>query len=64
VGPGTFDWQGSSNSYWFLCRNPGPYGYQVKKFVGGTQDWDLCLSGIQLVALDYSGPEPADGAYV
>ena len=58
VGPGTFNWIGSSNPTWFLCPRPGP-GYQVLKFVGGNEDWNLCLNGIQLVALDYTGPDPA-----
>jgi hypothetical protein len=63
AGTGTFQWIGSDNSYWFLCPRPGP-GYQVLKYVGGYEDWDLCLSGIQLVALDYGGVSPAAGEYL
>ncbi|CZR59136.1 uncharacterized protein PAC_09028 [Phialocephala subalpina] len=66
AGPGlegTFNWIGSENDYWFLCSRPGP-GYQVMKYVGGTENWDLCLSGIQLVALDWAGSGPAAGEYL
>lgn len=34
------------------------------KDVGGYENWDLCLSGVQLVALDYSGISPAAGVYL
>jgi len=63
VNAGSFNWQGSSNDYWFLCPRPGP-GYQIMKYVGGSENWNACLSGIQLVALDYTGASPAAGEYL
>lgn len=63
AGPASFNWIGSSNDYWFLCPRPGP-GYQVMKYVGGTENWNACLSGIQLIALDYTGKNPAAGVYL
>lgn len=62
AGTGTFQWTGSSNSFWFLCPRPGP-GYQVMKFVGGYENWNACVV-VQLIALDYSGPSPAAGEYI
>jgi len=62
AGPGSFSWEGSTNSYWFLCPRPGS-GYQVMKLVGGTENWNLCVV-VQLVALDYTGPSPAAGVYL
>lgn len=63
AGPGTFNWLGSfGNDYWFLCPRSGP-GYQVMHFVGGAENWGNCLSGIQLIALDYGGVSPAAGVY-
>ena len=32
-------------------------------FVGGAENWGNCLSGIQLIALDYGGVSPAAGVY-
>lgn len=32
--------------------------------VGGLENWNLCLSGIQLVALDYGGVSPGAGEYL
>ncbi|KAF8865947.1 hypothetical protein BDZ45DRAFT_668354 [Acephala macrosclerotiorum] len=63
AGPGTFNWIGSENDYWFLCPRPGP-GYQVMKYVGGCKNWNNCLSGIQLVALDWAGSGPATREYL
>jgi len=61
---GTFQWIGiDSNPYWFACPRPGS-GYQVLKDVGGTENWSACVSGLQLVALDYSGVSPAAGVYL
>ena len=34
------------------------------KNVGGFENWSACLSGLQLVALDYSGDSPAAGVYL
>lgn len=34
------------------------------KYVGGNENWSLYLSGIQLVALDYTGSGPAAGEYL
>lgn len=63
---GNFQWIGTAaggNPSWFACPRPGP-GYQVMKDVGGYENWNLCLSGLQLVALDYSGVSPAAGVYL
>lgn len=51
---GSFNRGGSENSGWFLCSRPGP-GYQVMKHVGGNENWNLCLGGLDLVALDWAG---------
>ena len=32
--------------------------------VGGYEDWGRCKSGIDMIALDYSGPSPAAGIYL
>jgi hypothetical protein len=61
----TFQWTGtagSGNSYWFACPRTGG-AYQVMKMVGGTENWNTCLSGLQLVALDYEGASPATVVY-
>lgn len=34
------------------------------KYVGGNENWNSCLSGIQLVALDWTGSGPAAGEYL
>lgn len=60
----TFNWNGvASNDYWGLCPAAG-LGYQVFKFVGGKLDPNSCLSGIALVALDWTGKNPAVGSYL
>ncbi len=34
------------------------------RMVGGYENWRACLGGMQLIALDYSGPSPAAGIYL
>jgi len=66
AGPGSLNWLGSENSDWFLCPGKGnSTKYQVQKQVTvNTPDQADCLSGIALIAIDYSGPFPAAGLYL
>jgi hypothetical protein len=60
--PGTFNWVGSDNAYWFACPRPGP-GYQVlKQMTAADQTLDSCTV-VSLSALDWSGG-PAAGVYL
>ncbi|KAH6684496.1 hypothetical protein B0J14DRAFT_13988 [Halenospora varia] len=53
-GPGSFQWVGAINDGWMFCpRNDGK-GMQVMKLVGGKENWNSCLGGYALVALDYT----------
>jgi len=63
---GTFNWLGSDNSYWFLCpQNGNSTKYQIMKEVTVNDPAQSgCLSGIALVAIDYSGASPAAGVYL
>jgi hypothetical protein len=63
---GTFNWLGSDNSYWFLCpQNGNSTKYQIMKEVTVNDPaQSRCLSGIALVAIDYSGASPAAGVYL
>lgn len=62
----SFNWLGSDNPCWFLC--PGKRAldsYQVQKEVTVNSPAQAgCLSGILLIAVDYSGPSPAAGVYL
>jgi hypothetical protein len=66
VRVGSFNWLGSDNSYWFLCPQKGnSTKYQVMKEVTVNDPRQVgCLSGIALVAIDYSGASPAAGVYL
>ena len=63
---GTFNWLGSDNSYWFLCpQNGNSTKYQIMKEVTVNDPAQSgCLSGIALVAIDYSGASPAASVYL
>ena len=52
------------NAYWFACPRLGGRGLQVMRYVGGYENWRVCMSGLWMVALDYSGPSPAAGIYL
>ena len=65
TAPGTFNWIGQQeDAIWFACAASGGE-YQVYKLVsnfGGTPDVSACR-GIDLSALDYTGPNPAVTSY-
>lgn len=62
--PGSFLFTGYQfNPTWFACPRPGR-GYQVMRQVGGYENWQGCVAGLSIVALDYSGPSPAAGVYL
>jgi len=52
----------SGDTYWFACPRSG-MGYAVMKQVGGSEDWNKCISGLKLVAVDWSGVGAAAGVY-
>ena len=34
------------------------------RYVGGYENYRVCLGGLWMIALDYSGPSPAAGVYL
>lgn len=52
-GPSSFHWIGALNDGWMFCPRNNGNGMQVMKLVGGKENWNACLGGYALVALDY-----------